>query len=706
MAKLRSIMISAVMVLATSPGARAENTLPLKRVRLYETGVGYFERTGAVTGRPTALPVPAGHLDDALKTLVVLSDDAKNGSVAGVEFSSSVSRSMARSMAGLGAEETPLTLHALLKSLRGAAVELKTVKLALTGKLVELSDAASSDLEECVAVAGKAGQPPSCAQQKQPVVVIFTKAGELRRIKVAELVSVRPVDPAYASRLGSALDALGDRSARVMKDLRVLAKGGKSVSLGYVSETPVWRVTYRLVLTNAKDEKSQIQGWALLHNDTEEEWKSVQIDLVNGRPDSFLFPLAAPRYARRELVTPENELSTVPQLMDRTTDSLWSGDAGSVGEAFGAGGLGLTGVGEGGGGRGEGIGLGSVGTVGHGGGVGAAGPSSLLSVGNLASVAPAEGVEAGAMFRYTLKQPVDLRAHGSALVPFLGDGIVARRIATFSAPGASARSAVHVTHQGTQTLPPGTISVFADGGFAGESALARMKPRDTQVIEFGVDLDLELALETNASTDTTKLLTFVKGKLVEHFVRRHRPAYSLENRSGSGRDVFLRLGYVNNAKVEGADELVWDSSAQRASAVFKIGPRQKLRRTLDVHEGLTRSHDPKRLGSAQLGKLAARLPPRQKSIVERAASLALEAEVRRGALGKRRAEYRDVSSEIVRLREHARALSRSGSAEAVARRLLAAEDAAKSLKKRIAELEAEAQARSRRAVEALSELRR
>ena len=48
-------------------------------------------------------------------------------------------------------------------------------------------------------MAGKAGQPPSCAQQKQPVVVIFTKAGELRRIKVAELVSVPPVDPAYPS---------------------------------------------------------------------------------------------------------------------------------------------------------------------------------------------------------------------------------------------------------------------------------------------------------------------------------------------------------------------------------------------------------------------------------------------------------------------------------------------------------------------------
>jgi len=692
MARLRTLLISATLALSASSSAAAEpGTLPLKRVRLYETGVGYFERTGSVSGKPSALPVPAGHLDDALKTLVVLTDDPRTGSVAGVEFGSSVSRSMARSLAGLPADDAPLNLHALLKSLKGASVELKSGTATLSGKLVELSDGAASDLEECVAVAGKPGE---CTLQKHPVVVIFTKAGELRRIKVAEITSVRPTDPAYASRLGSALDALSERSARVLKDLRVSAKGGKSVSLGYVAETPVWRVTYRLVLAEKGGEKSQIQGWALLHNDTEEEWKGVQIDLVNGRPDSFLFPLAAPRYARRELVKPENELSTVPQLMNETPDSMWTG------EAYGAAGLGLSGIGEGGGGRGEGIGLGSIGSVGHGAGTGSLGTpsaSSLLSVGNLAGVAPAEGVEAGAMFRYSLKQPVDLRAHGSALVPFLGDGIAARRIAFFAAPGQSARSAVHVTHQGTQTLPPGTLAVFADQGFAGEAALARMKPRETQIVAFGVDLDVELVEDAAESSDTTKLLAFERGRLVEHFVRRHRVKYSLENRSGSGRDVVLTLGYVNNAKVEGADELVWDSNTQKASAVFQIGPRKKLERTLVVDEGLTRRHDPAKLASAGLRGLASSLPARQKKLVLQAAELALEAEVRRGALSKRRAEQRELSSEIARLREHARALSRGAGSEAIAKRLLAAEDSAKALTRRINELQAEASERSQKA---------
>jgi Inner membrane component of T3SS, cytoplasmic domain len=41
-----------------------------------------------------------------------------------------------------------------------------------------------------------------------------------------------------------------------------------------------------------------------------------------------------------------------------------------IGDSYGAGGLGLTGIGEGGGGRGEGIGLGPLGTIGHGGGLG------------------------------------------------------------------------------------------------------------------------------------------------------------------------------------------------------------------------------------------------------------------------------------------------------------------------------------------------
>jgi hypothetical protein len=68
--------------------------------------------------------------------------------------------------------------------------------------------------------------------------------------------------------------------------------------------------------------------------------------------------------------------------------------------------------------------------------------SSELAVGNLASLTPAEGVEAAALFRYTLPSRLWLHAHGSALVPFLDSAIKVRQIAWFSAQGEAAASAL------------------------------------------------------------------------------------------------------------------------------------------------------------------------------------------------------------------------------------------------------------------------
>src|SRR5207249_4383928 len=140
---------------------------------------------------------------------------------------------------------------------------------------------------------------------------------------------VRPTDPAFTTRIGSALDALSTHNAQTRRALHLQGQSS-AVTLGYIAETPLWRTTWRLVLDNKG--RVTLQGWALLHNDTDEDWQQVKVELVNGRPDSFLFPLAAPRYARRELVTPENELSTVPQLLDTTVDAIWGDHLDAQGE--------------------------------------------------------------------------------------------------------------------------------------------------------------------------------------------------------------------------------------------------------------------------------------------------------------------------------------------------------------------------------------
>jgi hypothetical protein len=668
--------------------------LPLKRVRFYETGVAYFERSGAVGAEAVTLPVPASHLDDALKTLVVYANDGA-ARLGGVEFASSVSRGMAKALAGIGPGHGRLGLLTLLESLKGASVALELANESTLGRLVEVLDEETSDLKTCVP-SPKDPESRACELRAEASLVLMTKTHELRRVALRDVRGVRPLDAALASRIGAALDALSGGSARVLKELRVLARG-QTVSLGYISEAPVWRASYRLVLGEGSD--AALQGWALLHNDTDENWSGIGAELVNGLPDSFLFPLAAPRYAERQLVTPEHELSTVPQLMRSTPDAMWAGDE------------------EGGGGHGEGIRLGGIGTIGYGAGHGSyavrsgstvvsAEASSLLAVGNLAGVAGSEGVESGSLFRYALGNALDLRAHGSALVPFLGETVVARRVALFATARSDARSAVYLTHAGNQTLPPGTIAVFSDGGFAGESALPRLKPRETTTIEYGSDLDVTLD-ETRALTlDEPRALRFEQWKLVEHYVRRHRLTEHLENRSGGKREAFVALAYVNNAKVQGADELVYDSQNARAFAVFALPARTSLDRKLEVEEGLTRHHPVSELTAAKLALLgaAATVPAEQRTIVREAGELLAKAEAKRRALAAARSELAVREAEVARFREHARALGSTRGTEDVVARLLGAEDRAETQRRSIRALAAEADALARRATRTLTRL--
>lgn len=718
--KFSFVIASALALSAAAAHAqeRAPTTLPLRTVRLYEVGLGYYERTGRLgKAADLALPVPASHLDDALKTLVVLGDGGKT-SVAGIEFASSIAPDMGRALAGLPAGDDTITYVTLLKSLQGASVELKTERETLRGRLVDIVDPSRTDMPECAVDEQKAmgvtGGAPSktaaaslapCSVVRPMTLLLLGERGEIRRLRSTDVASIRPLDPGFATRMGSGLDAASTQRASAQKKLRVLASSTSDITLGYVAESPVWRSSYRLLFDG--HDAGTLQGWALVHNDTDEDWKQVRMELVNGQPTSFLFPLAAPRYTRRGLVTPETELSTVPQLLGRTVDSMWGGMWGDqIGDSFGAGGLGLSGIGEGGGGSGSGVGLGSIGTVGH--GAGSAQASTALSVGNLASIAPAAGVESGVLFRYTLPSPIDLRAHGSALVPFLQRSISARRIAHFERSGAPAHSAVRVTNTTGQTLPAGTIAFFADGGFAGEATLDRMTPDEHRIVAFGADLDVELTTVKATQRDEARLLVFENDAIVEHFVRVHNVDHKIINKSSSGRSVFLRIDYVTNSSVAGADALDFDKAAGKALAIFTVGAKTEVDRRLHVEEGLHRRHPVGELTPKRLAALAAetKLHPDQRGLLRLAAERMQEAQQRRDAITRAQAEVAEVEEDLRRLRAHLSAARQGGGdAEPFVERVLAGEDRLRALRTRVVGLKAERDERAAAATVALSRLR-
>lgn len=684
--------------------------LPLTHLKLYETGVGYFERAGKLEAdNDASLPVPAAHVDDAIKSLVVL-DQGGTTRISGIEFSSVLSHGMARALASLplGSHSHP-SYGAVLESLRGLEVELEVAAGSdeetqkVSGTLLDVSLLETSSPEEDPAESGVPDSETGSLTEYQ--LTVLDTSGALRRFTTNQVVSVVPRDPTVAKRLEVAATALSKRAAQLRRDLRVVARGSRAIRIGYIAEAPVWRATYRLMMPESGT--MQLQGWALLHNDTDENWHGVAVDLVNGEPDSFLFPLSAPRYSRRQLALPSEVMSTVPQLARHTADALW-GD--HIDDDSESGGLGLAGEGYGGGGYGQGFG------AGHGrlGGIHASGgPSSSkhIVIGNLAELQQASGEEHGALFSYRLPSSLSLRAHSSTLVPFLDARVQGTRVTWFAHGAEHGRSAVVLVNASPHTLPPGTIAVYDARGFAGESALVRLKPGERQLFEFATDLDVELKQHELERSEQTKHFEFDadEQKLNRHFISKRTIEIEITNRAAAPREVHVGLGVRDNASVTGADRLDYQREQGGARAVIRAAARGKSARTLVIAEALVTKLGPSQLSSKELQAWAGTpgLAAAQATVLQQAATELTRAERTREALSRLEQEQNEIKSRQQRLHDHQKQLSDAdhGALGSIVQRLLELEDQLQHIDLRKKALSEELDAQHRLVLEVFEALR-
>jgi len=497
------------LLFAIALHAHAQEVLPLERIRFYETGVAYFQREGNVN-RSTTLPVPMAHLDDALKTLVVLSDQVEVGAIT---FPSAVSDQAALVMAGLGASgSSPVGFLEALNSMQGVEVNLRhTDGSKITGVLLDVAGPLNRATAET--------NDPSVLPPEYALTLLDDKGGVLRTTTDA-VASVRPVADDISSRLHQAAQTMATGNARRTNGLDLqLWRPGK-LGLAYIAETPIWRVSYRMVLD--RDGSAQMQAWALIHNDTDEPWEQVSVELANGEPDSFLFPLASPRYLERPLITPEVELSSVPQLATETPDKMWDDGmliAGSVG--YGSGG-------------------GSFGSK------GAVGGSAIVlgGIGNsLAALKEAEPVETPTQFIYKVSRPVDLAPHHSALVPVVNAEIDTERAVVFAPNGATGRNGIWITNDTERTLPDGVAAIFEAGGLAGESGITRLKPEENQMVLFGNELDIEVERSSRHGDELVRTVDWTGEILRVETVNPREWTVEVSNRSRRDQVVWHAMAF-------------------------------------------------------------------------------------------------------------------------------------------------------------------
>jgi len=136
--RARLVLVSLLLLLAVAVEAQRapvpeSSDLPVRRVILYKSGVGFFEHVGPVTGNTNVtIQFTTAQLNDVLQSLTTL--DLDGGSIASISYNS-----IAPIEQRLSALRLPLDRDAgredLFKALRGARVTVRATGVETSGRL-------------------------------------------------------------------------------------------------------------------------------------------------------------------------------------------------------------------------------------------------------------------------------------------------------------------------------------------------------------------------------------------------------------------------------------------------------------------------------------------------------------------------------------------------------------------------------------------
>jgi len=273
--------------------------LPVRRVVLYKNGVGYFEHLGRVRGNQTLnIDFTSGQLNDVLSSLTVL--DLGGGRITAVNYNSEAPLAKRLSALRLPLGEQT-TVNQFLTAMRGARLEVRSGAGTITGRLLSVEHKSRATKEGIMAPYDE--------------VSLITDSGEVRTAELGAATSVRLAERDLNQEVGRYLELIASTRSQDLRRMTISSTGAgeRQVYVSYISEVPLWKTTYRIVMPSKATAKPLLQGWAIVDNTVGEDWENVELSLVAGAPQSFIQQLSQPYYSRRPVVPLPESVQLEPQ---------------------------------------------------------------------------------------------------------------------------------------------------------------------------------------------------------------------------------------------------------------------------------------------------------------------------------------------------------------------------------------------------------
>jgi hypothetical protein len=527
-ALLPTIAVITLFAAAMSAADEPQNAnLPLKRVVLFNSGVGFFEHSGKIDGNANVeMKFKTDQINDLLKSMVV--QDLDGGQISTVNYGSKdpITKTLKTFSVDLTANPT---LAQLLGQVRGERVELEApnklsgVILGVETRKKQVGENTFIDVD---------------------ILNLLTDAG-LRAVPMDTVSTLKLTNEKLDAELRKALALLASAHATDKKsvELSFLGKGERRVQVGYIQEAPVWKTTYRLVLGDDKSaDKPLLQGWAIVENTSEEDWNKVNLSLVSGRPISFVMDLYQPLYVPR----PEVQLDLFASLRPQTYGQDLEGKEkqfSDLKQQYGA-------ANSFGGGSRGGMTLGK--TLARAPAAAALDQPRLqveeMEEGLDVSITRGRGVhslaqaaELGSLFQYKIDTPVSLPRQQSAMLPIVTADVKGEKVSIYNqnVQAKHPLAGMQFTNTTGLHLMQGPITVFEGGSYAGDAKIEDLPPGAERLISYAVDLDTEVAPLNKNRPEELLSVRLLKGTMIatRKYVRQQE--YTVKNSGKAEKKVLI-----------------------------------------------------------------------------------------------------------------------------------------------------------------------
>ena len=519
--------------------------LPVKRVVLYKNGVGYFEHSAHVRGsQDLGIDFTTAQLNDVLKSLTAV--DLGDGHISGVRYNSIAPLDERLKALRLPFGEA-VTRAEFLSALRGARVEVNSGSGTATGRLL------SVEQEQRTTEKGVAYQVT--------LFSVMTDTGEMRNFELGPAVSVRLAERDLTDEVGRYLNLVGSSRARDLRRMTISATGSgeREIFVSYISEVPVWKSTYRIILPEKAGEKPLLQGWAIIDNTIGEDWKDVQLSLIAGSPQSFIQDISQPLYARRPVValpesamlTPQTHEATMKEEEKQTaTAATAPGPSSETVEVEAAQSQQMYGV------SGGPIPSKAAKALRMNTPINGRNFDQLAQFAQLQNQQVAQAQDLGDYFEYNIKQNISIGKNQSALVPILQSRIEAEKVTLWSTDNQRALRALWIKNASGQILDSGTFNIVDGDTFAGEGLIETVHPDERRLLSYAADTAVRVTSEAESKDLPVSRIQVLKGVMFLSREHRNRVKYTVRNSDTAKRQVVIeypvREGWklVDNNKPE------------------------------------------------------------------------------------------------------------------------------------------------------------